>query len=155
MSINRVVISGNITKDPVLRHTKNKVAILSFRLAVNDRVRDKETKEWSTRANYVDCTILGARAEALSGVLQKSQKIAVEGKLRESSWEKDGQHYRKLEVKVDDVDFLTNPKKKEDSTPAGPASEEAPAAEAAPTPTIDVTDLQFEEVPPSLYESAE
>lgn len=108
MSINRVNISGNLTRDPELRATASGSQILSFGVAVNDRRRNSQTGEWEDYPNFVDCVVFGARAEPLSRFLSKGAKVAVEGKLRYSSWEtKDGQRRSKLEVVVDEVEFLS------------------------------------------------
>ncbi len=107
MSINRVVISGNLTRDPEIRSTQSGMNILTFGMAVNDRRRNAQTGEWEDYANFVDCVLFGNRAEFLSRTLRKGTKVVVEGKLRYSSWERDGQRRSKLEVVVDDVDFVS------------------------------------------------
>ena len=108
MSINRVNISGNLTRDPELRATAGGTQVLSFGVAVNDRRRNQQTGEWEDYPNFVDCVVFGSRAEALSRFLSKGSKVAVEGKLRYSSWEaKEGGRRSKLEVIVDDLDFLS------------------------------------------------
>ena len=106
MSINRVIITGNLTREPELRRTQGGMAILSFGVAVNDRRRNQQTGEWEDYANFVDCTMFGNRAESLSNHLSKGTKVAIEGKLRWSQWEKDGQKRSKLEVVVDDLEFM-------------------------------------------------
>lgn len=108
MSINRVVISGNLTRDPELRRTQSGMAILSFGVAVNDRRRNPQTGEWEDYANFVDCTIFGNRGESLSNILTKGMKVAIEGKLRWSQWERDGQKRSKLEVIVDEIEFMSS-----------------------------------------------
>ena len=107
MSINRVIISGNLTRDPELRATTGGTQVLSFGVAVNDRRRNAQTGEWEDYPNFVDCTMFGARAEAVSRFLSKGSKVAIEGKLRYSSWERDGQRRSKLEVIVDEIEFMT------------------------------------------------
>ena len=107
MSINRVVISGNLTRDPELRRTAGGMAVLSFGVAVNDRRKDPKTGEWGDYANFVDCTMFGNRAESVSNYLSKGTKVAVEGKLRYSSWERDGQKRSKLEVIADELEFMS------------------------------------------------
>ena len=108
MSINRVNISGNLTRDPELRTAHNGTAILAFSVAVNDRAKNPQTGEWEDRPNYVDCTMFGTRAEAVSRYLSKGSKVAVEGKLRYSSWQaKDGGKRSKLDVIVDDIEFMS------------------------------------------------
>ena len=107
MSINRVIISGNLTRDPELRRTQSGMAIMSFGVAVNDRRRNQQTGEWEDYANFVDCTMFGNRAESVSNYLMKGTKVAIEGKLRYSSWERDGNKRSKLEVVVDELEFMT------------------------------------------------
>ena len=108
MSINRVVISGNLTRDPELRSTAGGMAVLSLGVAVNDRRRNPQTNEWEDYPNFVDCTMFGARAESLSRYLSKGTKVAIEGKLRYSQWERDGQKRSKLEVVIDDLEFMSS-----------------------------------------------
>lgn len=107
MSINRVSISGNLTRDPELRSTQGGKSILTFGVAVNDRRRNPQTGEWEDVPNFVDCVVFGARAEALGKFLSKGSKVAIDGKLRYSSWEKDGQRRSKLEVIVEECEFLS------------------------------------------------
>ena len=107
MSINRVNISGNLTRDPELRATAGGTQVLSFGVAVNDRRRNPQSGEWEDYPNFVDCTMFGTRAEAVSRYLSKGSKVAIEGKLRYSSWERDGQRRSKLEVIVDEIEFLS------------------------------------------------
>ena len=107
MSINRVVLTGNLTRDPEVRRTQSGMAIMSFGIAVNDRRKNSQTGEWEDYANFVDCTMFGSRAEAVSNYLSKGSKIGLEGKLRYSTWERDGQKRSKLEVIVDELEFLS------------------------------------------------
>ena len=69
MSINRVIISGNLTRDPELRQTQSGMAVLSFGVAVNDRRKNPSTGEWEDYPNFVDCTMFGARANSLAQYL--------------------------------------------------------------------------------------
>ena len=107
MSINRVTITGNLTRDPELRATTGGTQVLSFGVAVNDRRRNPQSGEWEDYPNFVDCTMFGTRAEAVSRYLSKGTKVAIEGKLRYSSWERDGQRRSKLEVIVDEIEFMS------------------------------------------------
>lgn len=108
MSINKVVISGNIGGEPVLRQTAGGNQVLSFSVAVNDRYKD-EGGEWKDRPNWVGCTMFGNRAASLSRFLAKGTKVAIEGKLRWSQWEtQDGGKRSKLEVVVDELEFMTS-----------------------------------------------
>lgn len=107
MSINRVIISGNLTRGPELRQTKGGSSVLSLSVAVNDRRKNK-SGQWEDYPNYVDCVMFGARAEAVARYVSKGSKVAIEGKLRYSSWEKDGQKRSKLEVIVDEIEFMSS-----------------------------------------------
>ncbi len=155
MSINRVNISGNLTRDPELRMTGGGTQILSFGVAVNDRRRNPQSGEWEDYPNYVDCVVFGARAEPLSRFLAKGSKVAIEGKLRYSSWEtKEGQKRSKLEVIVDEVEFLSSRNGAAPMQQQGPAFNApapAPAAPqqnyAQPVQTPPSTDVYDEDIP--------
>lgn len=131
MSINRVNISGNLTRDPEMRHTASGMQVLSFGMAVNDRAKDANG-EWVDRPNFIDCTMFGARAEAVSRYISKGSKVAVEGKLRWSQWEKDGQKRSKIEVIVDEIEFMS---RREDVAQQQSA--------AAPVPDVYDEDIPF------------
>lgn len=107
MSINRVIISGNVTRNSDLRATSSGMPVLSFGVAVNDRAKNPRTNEWEDRPNFIDCTMFGTRAEKLGQYIIKGSKVAIEGKLRWSQWEKDGQKRSKLEVIVDEIEFMS------------------------------------------------
>ncbi len=150
MSINRVNISGNLTRDPELRMTSGGTQVLSFGVAVNDRRRNPQTGEWEDYPNFVDCTMFGTRAEAVSRYLSKGSKVAIEGKLRYSSWERDGQRRSKLEVIVDEIEFMSRGQNQGQGgyAPAGqgggyasaPASHPQPQAPVQAPPAVDVYD---------------
>ena len=107
MSINKVFISGNLTRDCELRATQSGTQILTFGVAVNDRRKNPQTGEWEDVPNFVDCVIFGNRAESVSKFISKGSKVAIEGKLRYSQWEKDGNKRSKLEVIVDEIEFMS------------------------------------------------
>lgn len=109
MSINRVVVSGNLTRDPELRATPGGTQVLGFGVAVNDRRRNQQTGEWEDYPNFIDCTMFGNRAEALSRILRKGMKVAIEGKLRYSSWEdrNGGGRRSKVEIIPDEVVLMS------------------------------------------------
>ena len=107
MSINRTVISGNVTRNPDLRATASGANVLTFTVAVNDRKKNASTGEWEDYANFIDCVLFGGRAESLSKLLDKGTKVAVEGKLRWSQWESDGKKRSKIEVVVDELDLMS------------------------------------------------
>lgn len=108
MSLNHVAITGNLTRDPDLRMTSgNGTTVLNFGVAVNDRHRNQQTGEWEDRPNFIDCALFGSRANAMVQMLRKGSKVAIIGKLRQTSWERDGQRRNKIEVIVEDIDLMT------------------------------------------------
>lgn len=107
MGINRVCISGNLTRDPGLRVTAGGTHVLSLSVAVNDRRRNPATGEWEDYPNFVDCAMFGTRAEAVGRYLAKGSKVAIEGRLRYTSWERDGERRGKLEVVVDEIELMS------------------------------------------------
>lgn len=107
MSINRVTISGNLTRDPELRTTQGGMAVMGFGVAVNDRRKNQQTGEWEDVPNFVDCTMFGTRAQSVMKYLGKGSKVCIEGKLRWSQWETDGQKRSKLEVIVDEIELMS------------------------------------------------
>lgn len=111
MSINRVTISGNLTRDPEIRNTQSGMTVMSFGVAANDRIKNNQTGEWEDRANFIDCTMFGNRAESISQYLSKGSKVTIDGKLRWSQWEKDGQKRSKIDVIIDNIDFTSNASK--------------------------------------------
>ena len=126
MSINRVNISGNLTRDPDLRATASGMQVLGFGVAVNDRRKNPSTGQWEDYPNFVDCTMFGNRAESMSRILRKGMKVAIEGKLRYSNWEKDGQRRSKIEVIVDEIELMSQ----NQQAPQG--YQQQPAPQAAP-----------------------
>ena len=130
MSINRVVISGNLTRDPELRQTAGGLPVLGFSVAVNDRRKNPSTGEWEDYPNFVDCTLFGARAASVAKFLSKGAKVAIEGKLRWSQWEKDGQKRSKLEVIVDELEFMSRSNANQASPQASPQPQDASAYQA-------------------------
>ena len=107
MSINRVNLSGFLTRDSELRTTQSGTGILGFGVAVNDRRKNPQTGEWEDYPNFIDCVVFGSRAEPLSKFLSKGTKVAIEGKLRWSQWEREGQKRSKIEVIVDEIEFMS------------------------------------------------
>lgn len=107
MSINRVNITGNLTRDPDLRTTSTGTPVLDLGVAVNDRRQNKATGEWEDYPNFIDCTMFGTRAEKIAGYLSKGSKVSIEGKLHWSQWERDGQKRSKLDVIIDEIEFMS------------------------------------------------
>lgn len=137
MSINRVSISGNLTRDPELRATGGGTQVLSMGVAVNDRRRNQQSGEWEDYPNFVDCTVFGARAESLAPHLAKGSKVAIDGKLRYRSWtdQQTGKRRSALEVVVDEIEFMS-PRQQPayQQQPYAPQPYQQPAYAQAPAP---------------------
>ncbi len=150
MSINRVIISGNLTRDPELRATAGGMQVMSLGVAVNDRRKNQQTGEWEDCPNFVDCTMFGTRAESLARFLSKGTKVAVEGKLRWSQWERDGQKRSKLEVVVDDLEFMSSrqqPMQQHSPQPQQQPQQYAQQQQYAPQPYPQQASVYDEAIP--------
>lgn len=131
MSINRVMVTGNLTRDPEVRSTQSGMAIMRLGVAVNDRRKNNQTGEWEDVPNFIDCVMFGTRAENVSRYIRKGSKVAIEGKLRWSQWEdKQGGKRSKIEVVVDDLEFMSRDGGDGGQRQSAPAKA-APAAPAA------------------------
>ena len=136
MSINRVVLTGNLTKDAELKQTPGGMAIVKIRLAVNDRRKNAQSGQWEDSPNFIDVTMFGSRGEAVSRFLSKGKQIAVEGKLRWHEWESAaGEKRSKLEVVADDIELL------------GGRGEGGGAARPSVSAAEPVDDLDGEDIP--------
>ena len=104
MSINSVSISGNLVREPEYR-LAGQMPLLQGSVAVNERKKNGDN--WEDYANFIDFTIFGKRAESLKPYLDKGTKVTIQGKLRQSRWEKDGQKRSRIEVIVDEIEFMS------------------------------------------------
>lgn len=133
MSINKVLITGNLTRDPELRETNNGFQVLKFGVAVNDRRKNSSTGQYEDVPNFVDCTVLGNRAASLARFLAKGAKVAIEGKLRWSQWQaQDGSNRSKLEVVVDEIEFMSRNENGSQGQAYGRGEVAQPAMETVP-----------------------
>ena len=132
-NINRVIISGRLTRDPDVRTTAGGTTVMGLGVAVNDRRRNQQTGQWEDYTNFIDRTMFGSRAEALSRILTKGMLVCIEGRLRWSQWERDGQKRSKIEVIVDEVEMPSRSQgaSGDGSRPYGSAQGYAPAAAPA------------------------
>lgn len=96
-SFNRVILVGNLTRDPELRYVSNQLAVTDIGLAVNDK-RKNAQGEWVEETTFVDITFWGRTAEVVCEYLKKGGNVLVEGRLKLDTWETDGQKRSKLKV---------------------------------------------------------
>ena len=106
-TINSVVVVGNLTRDPELRHTPSGMAVCSLRVAVNTRRKDAATGEWGEKPNYFDVTVWGQQGESCAQYLSKGRQVGVQGRLEWREWDaQDGTKRQAVEVVADNVQFL-------------------------------------------------
>ena len=103
-SYNRVILVGNLTRDPELRYIPSGTAVSDIGLAINDRV--KKGNEWVDETTFVDVTLWARTAEVANEYLSKGSSVLIEGRLRLETWEKDGQKRSKLKVVADKMQML-------------------------------------------------
>jgi len=107
-NVNVVVITGNLTKDPELRHTGGGTAVCELRVAVNSRRKNGQTGEWEDKPNFFDVTVWGAQGENCANYLSKGRPVAIEGRLDWREWEaKEGGGKRQaVQIIANTVQFL-------------------------------------------------
>src|SRR5437660_131752 len=105
-SINRVVLVGNLTRDPELRHTPGGTPVCSLRIAVNSRRKD-ESGQWVDKPNYFSISVFGNQAESCTQYLSKGRPVAVDGRLDWREWQaQDGAKRESVEIVAESVQFL-------------------------------------------------
>jgi len=121
-NFNKVILIGNLTRDPELRYTPSGSAVTTLGLAINHKY--KQGDEWKEDTCFIDCVVFGKRAESCNEYLNKGAPVLVEGRLRWRSWEgQDGQKRSKHEVVANNIQFI----------PRGPGSPQG----AKPFPVED------------------
>jgi single-strand DNA-binding protein len=105
-NINRVVLVGNLTKDPELRHTPGGTPVCSLRVAVNSRRRD-ESGQWVDKPNYFSVSVFGNQAESCAQYLSKGRPVGVDGRLDWREWQtQEGGKREAVEIVADTIQFL-------------------------------------------------
>jgi single-strand DNA-binding protein len=106
-SINRVVVSGNLTRDPEIRSLASGNTVCSLRVACNGRRRNQSTQQWEDVPNYFDVTVWGAQGENCGRYLSKGRGIAVDGRLQWREWtDNDGNKRQAVDIVAETVQFL-------------------------------------------------
>jgi single-strand DNA-binding protein len=104
-SFNKVILLGNVTRDPELRYIASGTAVTDIGLAVNDR-RKTASGEWVEETTFVDVTLWGRTAEIAGEYVTKGSPLLIEGRLKLDTWEKDGKKNSKLRVVCDRMQLL-------------------------------------------------
>lgn len=102
---NKVVLMGNLTRDPEMRTTNTGQTVTNFGLAVNRTWRGADGNQQES-VSYIDCVAWGKPGEIISQYVQKGRPLLVSGRLEQRSWEQDGQKRSKVEVVVEDFNFI-------------------------------------------------
>lgn len=148
---NRVILAGNLTRDPELRYTPKGLAIAQFGLAINRAWRDQETNELKEEVTFVDVDAFGRTAENIGQYMKKGSPILIEGRLKLDTWDdKQTQQKRsRLKVVAEVVQFLGSPGGGDGPRGDSPRSAEAPvrrpSAPAAPPPPAEPEGMPPEE----------
>jgi len=106
-NINRVIVTGNLTRDPEMKALPSGTAVCSLRIACNGRRKNNETGVWEEVPNYFDITVWGSQGENCGKYLSKGRGVAVDGRLRWREWTgQDGQKRQGVDIIADTVQFL-------------------------------------------------
>ena len=106
-NINRVIVTGNLTRDPEMKALPSGTAVCSLRIACNGRRKNNETGVWEEVPNYFDITVWGSQGENCGKYLSKGRGVAVDGRLRWREWTgNDGQKRQGVDIIADTVQFL-------------------------------------------------
>jgi len=140
---NKVILAGNLTRDPELRYTPSGTAIAKFGLAVNRKWKDSQTNEMKEEVTFVDIDAFGRQAETIGQYLKKGRPILIEGRLKLDQWDdKQTQQKRsRLGVVLESFNFLDSGTREGGDFGGGAAGGGAPAArpqrpqQSAPPPS--------------------
>ena len=106
-NINRVILTGNLTRDPELRSTPGGMSVCSLRVACNTRRKNNSTGEWEDKPNFFDVTVWGAQGENCARFLSKGRPVAIDGRLEWREWQdQQGNNRQSVEIIADAVQFL-------------------------------------------------
>jgi single-strand DNA-binding protein len=106
-NINRVVLTGNLTRDPELRSLPSGMSVCSLRIASNTRRKNNQTGDWEDKPNFFDVTVWGAQGENCARFLAKGRPVALDGRLEWREWQDQaGNNRQSVEIIADSVQFL-------------------------------------------------
>ena len=107
MNINRVILTGNLTRDPEVRSNPSTgMTICNLGIAVNGRRKNNDTGTWDEKANFFRVTVFGRQAESCAQYLKKGRAVAIDGRLEWSQWESNGQKRSSVDIIAENVQFL-------------------------------------------------
>lgn len=131
MNFNRVIVAGNLTRDPELKYTPQGAAVCNFALAVNRYWNNKQTGQRQEETSFLDCEAWGKTAELISQWCKKGKPLLVEGRLKQDRWQdqQTGQNRSKIKIVVEQMQFGGG---KRDQDGAGTPQEAAAPGEDVP-----------------------
>src|SRR3954469_2033971 len=131
-NINRVVLTGNLTRDPELRSTPSGMSVCSLRIASNTRRKDNASGEWVDKPNYFSVTVWGAQGENCARFLSKGRPVGIDGRLEWREWTaQDGGKRESVEIVGDAIQFLASAHHTGDPPPPPRGGEPEPVAAGA------------------------
>jgi single-strand DNA-binding protein len=145
-NFNKVIIAGNLTRDPELRYTPKGTAVARITLAVNRTFTSSEGGEKKEEVSFVDVDVWGRQAEVISQYMKKGRPLLVEGRLKQDTWEDKNtkQKQSKLKVVLETFSFLDSGNRGGDGAPPSrPAASSAPAAESPDAEPPQDDDVPF------------
>jgi single-strand DNA-binding protein len=145
-NINRVVVSGNLTRDPELRQLAGGNSVCKLRIAVNTRKKDRDSNQWSDVANYFDVTVWGAQGENVAKYLQKGSPLLIDGRLEWREWQaQDGTNRQSVEIIAENTQFIGGRDGGAGQGGGGGGSEFAPGPDRGlqSVPAADDDDIPF------------
>jgi len=144
MNINRVVLTGNLTRDPEHRTTPGGLSICKLGVACNTRRKNGSTGDWEEKANFFRVTIFGRQADSCAQYLKKGRPVAIDGRLEWSTWETDGQKRESIDIIADSVQFLGSAR--DDASGGGNGNGFSSNAQAAES-DVPIDSSDFESAP--------
>jgi single-strand DNA-binding protein len=144
MSFNKIILVGNLGRDPELRYTPQGTPVCSFSLATNEKRKDRTTGENQDLTTWFRVTLWGRQAEVASQYLTRGKPVYIEGRLRvEEYTDRDGKPRHSLEVNATDMQFIGGARGEEGGAPAARGA----AAAQGDNPSPEPTDLTDDDVP--------
>src|SRR4051794_20360925 len=139
-NINRVIVTGNLTRDPELNNLPSGTAVCDLRIAVNGRRKDNQSGEWVDKSNYFNVKVWGAQGENAAKYLAKGRAVGVDGRLDWREWEdKEGNKRQSVDIIADTVQFLGG---RDDASSSGSGNGYAPSTSSQSSGNVDQSDFQ-------------
>lgn len=144
MSFNKIIVLGNLTRDPELRYTPQGTPVCTLNVASNERERDSKSKELVDRATYFKATAWGQKAEVIAKHFERGSEIYLEGRFKPEEWtDRDGRQRTTFGIQVSDFNFTGGSNRNQQR---GQSSVSAQTSTSIPESEVD-TDIQDDDIP--------